>query len=83
MKRFKNENGAVASILMLLIIPVFVWAVFVALDHAHAVNNSDINLQQAVSEGVRAGTMCINKTSQAHNEPLIDADTAHMVFRRY
>ena len=80
MKKFNNENAAVTSILILLLMPVFIWAVFTTLDHSFAVNNSDINLQQAVSEGVRAGTMCINKTSQAHNEPLIEADTAHMVF---
>lgn len=82
MKRCRNENGAVISILILLMIPAFVWAILVLLDHSHAVGSSDINLQQAVTQGVRAGTMCVNKTSQAYNEPLIEADVAHMVFKQ-
>ncbi|KUG05225.1 hypothetical protein ASZ90_017298 [hydrocarbon metagenome] len=82
MKRFRDERGSIVSVLILLTIPVFVWAILITLDHSSAIGSSDINLQQAVTQGVRAGTMCVNKTSQAYNEPLVEADTAHMIFRQ-
>ncbi len=82
MKRCRDEKGSVVSVLILLAIPVFVWAILVNLDHSSAVGSSDINIQQAVTQGVRAGTMCVNKASQAYDEPLVEGDTAHMVFRQ-
>lgn len=53
----------------------------VSLDHARVVLGTDLDMQQAVNNAVRSAALSADELSQAYNDPRIDPDTAHMVFR--
>ncbi|RJX22182.1 MAG: hypothetical protein C4575_01910 [Desulforudis sp.] len=82
MNVWRNEQGSVGTVLLLILIPLVLIGIVLTTEHPRLVHGSDIDLQQAVVDATRAAAMCVNEASQAHGTPRINPDRAHEVFRR-
>ncbi|MFZ5898324.1 MAG: hypothetical protein ACOYU7_03935 [Bacillota bacterium] len=77
-----NERGAVGTVMLLLLIPLFIVGLLLTMEHPRLVHGADIDLGQAVADATRAAAMCVDERSQANGQPRIDPDRAHETFRR-
>jgi len=77
-----NERGAVGTVMLLLLIPLFIVGLLLTIEHPRLVHGADIDLGQAVADATRAAAMCVDERSQANGQPRIDPDRAHETFRR-
>lgn len=79
--RLREPRGLTFIILLLFLLPVLLGFMYVSLEHTRIVYGSDVDLQQAVEDAVRAAAMSVDAVSQAHAVYLIDPDKAHEMFR--
>jgi len=76
----RNQKG-IASILFLVLLPFFCLATIAFMEHTRSVYGSDLDLQQALNSAVRSAAYSVDELSQAHNDPMVVSETAHLVFR--
>lgn len=77
----KNERGIVLTVLLLIMLPLFVWSYICSVEQAQTTYQVDIDVQQALEDATRGAAMCMNVQAQANAKPMIDCDRANAIFR--
>lgn len=80
-KLVKDEDG-IATIWFLLFIPILLMMSIYSTTQIQAVTGSDVDLQGAVNFACRSAAMQVNEASQAEDDPRINSDKAHEVFKK-
>lgn len=78
----RDENGAVVTVLLMIMLPVLLVGVLLSSETPRLVRNSDPDLASAVVEATRAAAMSVDEKSQANGDPRIDPDAANETFRK-
>lgn len=79
--KLKSEKGNALTVVFLIILPLIVMFTIASLEHNRAVLGTDLDMQQALNDACRSAALCVDPLSQAHNDPMIIPDAAHLVFR--
>lgn len=85
MKKFLNraadERGIVLTVMLLILLPLFIWAYVCSSEQAQVTYQVDIDVQQALEDATRCAAMCMNEQAQANADPMIDCDRANEIFK--
>lgn len=81
MNILRDERG-VATLLMLIVVPVLLMVLVAVIVQTQVVTGSDIDLQRGLENAVRAAAMQVTEDSQAAGTPKIHAARAHAAFRK-
>lgn len=76
-KLLDDEKGAVISVFLLVLIPMFIIGVIGLTENTNIMRSSDSTLQNAVTVASRHSAMMIDSDSQAKGDPLIDHKKAY------
>lgn len=77
----KSQRGNFVTVSFLILLPLLLMFCIQSLEHSRLVYGSDLDLQQAVNDATRSAAMSVDPLSQAYNDPMINPDQAHMVFK--
>ncbi len=80
--RLKSEKGNALTVAFLIILPLIVIFTIASLEHNRAVIGTDLDMQQALNDTCRSAALCVDPLSQAYNNPMLEPDKAHAVFKR-
>jgi len=78
----RDQRGFV-TVLLLILIPLLLVAAVGSTETARLNSGSNIDVQGALDQAVKAAAMCVDPSSQANGDPRIDPDKAHAQFRYY
>ena len=81
MQALKSQKGNALTVVLLIILPLIVLFSIAFIEHNRAVIGTDLDMQQALNDACRSAALCVTPLSQAHNDPMIEPDAAHLVFR--
>lgn len=81
MQVLKSQKGNALTVVLLIILPLIVLFTIASVEHNRAVIGTDLDMQQALNDACRSAALCVQPLSQAHNDPMIEPDAAHLVFR--
>lgn len=79
---FKDQQGAVITVFILLIIPLLLVGLFATNNFSKTVHDYDVSLQNGVSEAVRNAAFMVNKNTLALGKPTINPKEAHNAFKK-
>lgn len=79
--KLKSEKGNALTVAFLIILPLIVIFTIASLEHSRAVIGTDLDMQQALNDACRSATLCVDPLSQAYNNPMVDPEKAHEVFK--
>jgi hypothetical protein len=80
--KLRSEKGNALTVAFLIILPLIVIFTIASLDHATAVFKADLDIQQALNDACRSAALCVDPLSQAYNNPMLEPDKAHEVFKK-
>ncbi|NSW83991.1 MAG: hypothetical protein HPY90_12100 [Syntrophothermus sp.] len=82
MKRFRDNEQGFISVLLLILIPLFIFSISATMNITNAVTAASVDLQEAVAVAAKAGAMQVDTTAQAKGLIRLRSDRAHDQFRK-